>query len=110
MPYESIREIRDCLDELMRMHQLNMELLDTLGTILDHLREYQIKNNLPNFDDATLSLLHRATTLYDELTSTSVPQGFLVDERQRKASFQSRRVFTGKKNRRRFHSTLIRVL
>jgi hypothetical protein len=74
MSYENIREIRDTLDELMRMHQLNLELLDTLATVLNRLRDYRIKNNLPDFDDSTRSLLHRATTLYDELTSSPLWQ------------------------------------
>jgi hypothetical protein len=71
LAYKNIREIRDTLDELMRMHQLTLELIDTLATVLNRLREYARKYNLPDFDESTISLIRRTTTLYDELTASS---------------------------------------
>lgn len=58
------QEAIDTLQELRRMHQLNMELLEQLAVTCEHLVSNHVE--VPNSNIFT-SLLNRAMTLLDEL-------------------------------------------
>jgi len=75
-----LKDATATLNELLRMHDLNRELLETLQVTMLWLRDYAEKNNLPLPNGSTYnSLINKAQVLIDELTSSD---GFL----QRKKS------------------------
>jgi len=86
-----LREMTDTLSELLRMHKLNMELLEVLHVSLNRIRKFERAHNIP-LDLETECLLSRVVVLYEELTSKQkcnklpfIPE--LSDERkQRKRS------------------------
>lgn len=90
--YEHLREARDVFNELIRMHELNMELLDTLTVLLKQVFDYAYQHNLPieNYD-ALEVLIKRASSLQGEITQEEFDP--------------IRRKFTAPQNRRRVDST-----
>ena len=68
LSYSYIKEIRGTLDELTRMHRLNLELLDVLSVLLRRAMDFAIQHDLP-VDESIGSLQMRAINLYNELTS-----------------------------------------
>ncbi|MCW3984876.1 MAG: hypothetical protein NWE91_00445 [Candidatus Bathyarchaeota archaeon] len=86
MSYDLIRETRDTLDELMRMHRLNLELFETLTVILQRVFQYTKENNI-TLDEATQSLLNRIPTIYKEIVSPPFLQHQTI--RRKKTRFKS---------------------
>lgn len=63
-----LKEASSIFNELIRMHELNRELLETLQVTLLRIKKYTEKNNIP-LDDATKSLLNRVVILREEVIS-----------------------------------------
>lgn len=63
---DSLSEIIDTLQELRRLHQLNLELLDQLSTSCGWILEHNI--SVPNAE-TICSLLSRAKSLLNEIQS-----------------------------------------
>jgi hypothetical protein len=60
------------LNELLRMHELNQELLETLVVTMAWVRDYAKKHNLPLPKETSYnSLINKAQTLVEELSSKS---------------------------------------
>ena len=62
-----LQEATDTFQELKRMHQLNIELLENLSLACNHLVTFHIQ--VPNASTLA-SLLNKATTLLDEITAS----------------------------------------
>ena len=71
MSVDSLREVRDSLNELLRLHQLNLELLETLETAMFWLQDFGKKHDIqiPNRDKIN-SLITKADNLLAEITTT----------------------------------------
>lgn len=69
-----LKEASSTFNELVRMHELNQELLETLMVAMQWIREYARKNNIPLLNQNTFfSLLNKAETLINEIMSNSPP-------------------------------------
>jgi hypothetical protein len=56
------------LNELLRMHDLNQELLETLTVTMMWVRDYTNKHNIPlPRESSYMSLINKAQTLIEEL-------------------------------------------
>jgi len=69
-----LKEASSTFNELVRMHELNQELLETLMVAMQWMREYARKNNIPLLNqDTYFSLLNKAEMLINEIMSDSPP-------------------------------------
>jgi len=68
MSFNGVSEICDALNELLYLHQINIEMMEALGILAKHLNEYARKNNVP-FDESTMVVMEKAMTLCDEMTN-----------------------------------------
>jgi len=100
-----LSEVHQTLGELIRLHQLNQELLETLSETMQWIRSYaethsiQMPNSLA-FD----SLMNKADALIEEI-ATDTPM-FMKPYDDSYHDDSNRRFFTGNKNRRRLDRTL----
>ena len=65
-----LSELRDLIDETQGLHQLNLELLDVSMVLLRKMIEYCDKAHIP-YDESAVSLVRKATTIYDEIHASS---------------------------------------
>lgn len=73
MNKEAIKAVIDTYSELLRTHQLNIELLNTLEQTLLNVQNFCQKHNIP-FHDEKLSLaLSKMENLLDEISNGSSP-------------------------------------
>jgi len=72
MSVDSLREVRDTINELLHLHQLNLELLETLENILFWLQDFEKKSgmSIPNREKLA-SLIGRTDDLLDEIATPS---------------------------------------
>ena len=69
-----LKEASSTFNELVRMHELNQELLETLMVAMQWIRGYAEKNNIPFPNQNTFfSLLRKAESLINEMMSNSPP-------------------------------------
>lgn len=70
MTGELVKDTSNMLNELIRMHSLNIELLEALGIALKRLNEYADENDVVLFEDeeSIRYLLSRVINLYEEIT------------------------------------------
>lgn len=88
---ELLEEAHQVLGELLRMHSLNQELLETLSVTASWLRDYAERNNIPFPNSSTYaSLINKAETLIQELSTKNPLEQMDI-----------RRNFTAKTTRRR---------
>jgi hypothetical protein len=67
-----LRDATETLNELLRMHELNQELLETLTVTMIWIKKYAEKHDIPLPKEASYcSLINKAQTLIDELSSES---------------------------------------
>ena len=63
-----LEELHATMGDLIRMHKLNEEMLETLQATMLWIREYAQKNDIPLPHSSTYnSLINKAQTLVDEL-------------------------------------------
>jgi hypothetical protein len=72
---KDLREAIDTYKELLLVHQLNVELLDTLELTLISIRSYCTENNIPIGNSKISSLLSKVNILLEEI-DCSVSDGF----------------------------------
>jgi len=66
---KALREAIDVYNELLRVHQLNIEFLETLELTLFSIQNFCRKRNIPLQDKKLASLLGKAITLLDEISA-----------------------------------------
>jgi hypothetical protein len=65
-----LSEVYQTLGELIRMHQLNQELLETLSVTMQWIRDYVEKHSIPLPNGSTYnSLINKAEALIEEIAS-----------------------------------------
>jgi hypothetical protein len=65
-----LSEVYQTLGELICMHQLNQELLETLSVTMQWIRGYAEKHSISLPDDSTCnSLINKAEALIEEITT-----------------------------------------
>ena len=67
MNTSAIKEAVDTYTELLRAHQLNIELLETLEVTLRSMQDFCIANNIPFHSTKVSSLLSKTDALLNEL-------------------------------------------
>ena len=67
MTVKELRMLIDTYNELLRSHQLNIELLETLELTLLSVKNYCIKHNIPIGDAKIASLISKVNLLLDEI-------------------------------------------
>jgi len=74
-----LEEADIALGELIRMHKLNAELLETLSVTAQWLRNYAENHNIPFPNSSTYeTLIHKADRLIEEIANNQKPtDGFL---------------------------------
>jgi hypothetical protein len=61
------------LNELLRMHELNQELLETLTVTMMWIRDYAEKHNIPLPKESSYtSLVNKAQTLIEEIVHPTI--------------------------------------
>ena len=80
-----VKSVRDTLNELILLHELNKELFEALGIATKRLVEYVNENDIPLNESLVVSL-QRAIMIYDELLisknitkSLKLPASFFDD-------------------------------
>ena len=66
---QNLTEIRDTLNEIIRMHELNSELLRTLLLMGYKIHDYAKANNILNLHNNFYSLLRKAEQLITDISS-----------------------------------------
>lgn len=67
-----LKDATATLNELLRMHELNQELLETLAVTMAWVKDYAMKHNIPLPRESSYqSLINKAQSLIDELCSNS---------------------------------------
>ena len=69
MGVQKLTELRDTMNEVIRMHELNSELLNTLLLMGYKIRDCANVHNAPLLNDGFYSLLRKAETLLKEVSS-----------------------------------------
>ena len=88
--YAAIQEMNELSTELLRMHELNVELLDTLTVLLSQTFDFADKHNIPiEHYDALAALIKRATVLHTEIVEGSMPK--FLDSRRKVTDFDEYR-------------------
>ena len=67
MTTKELREAVDTYEELLRVHQLNIELLNTLELTLYTVKDFCLAHNIPVGNAKIGSLLRKASALLDEM-------------------------------------------
>lgn len=76
-----LSEVHRVLGELIYMHQLNRELLETLSVTMQWIREYAKKHSIPLPDGSTYnSLLNKVDALIEEIASDEFLQHKKTDK------------------------------
>jgi len=70
MKTRALRDAIDTYNELLLIHQLNLELLTTLELTLLSIKEFCIKNNIPFGNSKIASLIGQVNSLLDEISRT----------------------------------------
>jgi len=70
MTAKELREVVDTYTELLRVYQLNTELLDTLELTLYSVKDFCIAHNIPFGNDKISSLLSKINALLSEMDLT----------------------------------------
>lgn len=69
-----LKDATATLNELLRMHELNQELLETLTVTMLWIKNYTEKHNIPIPKKENLSsLINKAQSLINEISSDSTP-------------------------------------
>jgi hypothetical protein len=68
-----LAKIRDVMNEVIRMHELNSDLLRTLVLMGYKIKDYANINGIPLLDDNFYSILRKADLLIKEISSTKTP-------------------------------------
>ena len=77
-----LEEATSTLNEILRIHKLNQELLEVLSVTAQWVSDYAEKNNIPFPNSSTYySLINKAETLLEEMTS-SYPDYYKVSRRK----------------------------
>ena len=61
-----LKEARDTLDELLRIRDLNIELLETTALALQRINDFAEKNDIP-LDDGLKLLIRKVIIIYEEI-------------------------------------------
>ena len=69
MGVHKLTEIRDVINEVIRMHELNSELLKTLLLMGYKINDYATIHNISMLDNNFYSLLRKAEVLINEISS-----------------------------------------
>jgi hypothetical protein len=73
MSREAIKGVIDTYSELLRVHQLNIELLNTLEQALLYVQDFCQKRNIPFYDEKLSLILSKTDNLLDEIGNDSSP-------------------------------------
>lgn len=66
-----LKDASATLNELIRMHELNQELLETLSVTMMWIKDYALKHNIPLPRETSYqSLINKAQMLFDEISSS----------------------------------------
>jgi hypothetical protein len=66
---KGLTELRDVMNEVIRMHELNTELLQSLLLMGYKINDYAKIHNIPFLDASFYSLLQKAESLVSEISS-----------------------------------------
>jgi hypothetical protein len=73
MPTDTLRDIIATYSELLRVHQLNIELLNTLEESLFYVQHFCKNHNIPFHDEQLCSILTKVENLLNEINSGISP-------------------------------------
>jgi hypothetical protein len=69
-------------NEILRVHKLNVELLENLSVVSEYLRSYAEKHNIPLPDSSKFySLINKAEALIEEISGKQITDDFLQRKR-----------------------------
>ena len=71
MTTHELREAVDTYTELLRVHQLNLEMLDTLEITLYTVKDFCIAHNITIGNERIISLLSKVNALFNELDQST---------------------------------------
>ena len=94
---EELGHAIDVYNELLRSHQLNIELLNVLEQSLTYVQDFCKLHNIPFHDEKLRSSIAKAESLLNEISNGTSPSAFYKT---------IRRNFTEKTTRRRLPKTI----